>query len=98
MQIETLETVFSQLLGANPIVGNLLLLRNVLIRNLRIVTFGLSVVASVGIVVVGETQHKNSPISIRSGFLLAVSERGMALSCVTSSAQTKLHNMKRGVP
>jgi hypothetical protein len=79
MQIETLETVFSQLLGANPIVGNLLLLRNVLIRNLRI-RFGISVVASVGIVVVGETQHKNSPISIRSGFLLAVSERGMALS------------------
>ena len=73
MQIEALETVFAQLLGANPIVGNLLLLRNVLIRNLRI-RFGLSVVASVGIVVVGETQH-----SIRSGFHLAVSERGMAL-------------------
>jgi hypothetical protein len=99
MQIEALETVFSQLLGANPIVGNLLLLRNVLIRNLRI-RFGLPVVASVGIVVVGETQHTNSPISIiiRSGFLLAVSERGMAHNCVTSSAQTKLHNMKRGVP
>jgi hypothetical protein len=97
MQIEALETVFAQLLGANPIVGNLLLLRNVLIRNLRI-RFGLSVVASVGIVVVGETQHTNSSISIRSGFLLAVSERGMALSCVTSSAQTKLHNMKKGVP
>ena len=41
MQIEALETVFAQLLGANPIVGNLLLLRNVLIRNLCI-RFGLT--------------------------------------------------------
>ena len=63
MQIEELETVFAQLLGANPIVGNLLLLRNVLIRNLRI-RFGLSVVAYVDIVVMGETQHTNCPISI----------------------------------
>jgi hypothetical protein len=37
MQIEALETVFAQLLGANPIVGNLLLLRNVYSEGLDVI-------------------------------------------------------------